>query len=504
MTGKTLNTLMRDTVAAHAHKEFLTYVSIDDEVLHLTYRAFDELVQSAAYRLCEKGISCGSIVVVHMHNNVEFLICLFALARIGAIMVPMNRENVQSEASFIVQECTPELVIAESRVISLYEAIAREVSSCAFELVNADEFSPSVLSSVKQDFPDQEVTDTDTVEVIYTSGTTSYPKGVEFTHANLLYAGEYTRWQTALSSEDVFLTTMPTCHSNFQLAALMPVVVAGAQLVLIEKYSARKFWRQVKTYRATVIQLMSMIVKTLMMQPVSHDETCHSVREALYFLPLDTQTKEAFEERFGVRIMNSYGSTESLNWVITDFPTGKRRWPSVGRVGPGYEVKLVNKQACEVPCGEVGEIWIRGVAGRTLMKGYFRNEQATKKAFPEQGWLRTGDMARADSEGFIYFVDRKVNLIKRAGENISATEIEAVLMRHPDILEAAVIGRPDPVRDEMVVAFVVPQPGRTLSVEDVIAYCTEHLARFKVPSVVELRESLPHTCSMKVARSELK
>jgi crotonobetaine/carnitine-CoA ligase len=247
-----------------------------------------------------------------------------------------------------------------------------------------------------------------------------------------------------------------------------------------------------------------MIVRTLLLQPPAESDRDNEVREVMYFLPLDTESKEAFEARFGVRIMNSYGSTESLTWVLTDFPTGERRWPSVGRVGLGYQVRIVGEDDRALPAGQVGEIQIKGERGRTIMRGYFRDEAATAAAFTEDGWFKTGDKAFCDADGFFYFADRKSNMIKRAGENISATEIENVLISCEGVAEAAVVGRDDPIRDQMVVAYVVPKAGSELSAADVLAFCRAHLAAFKVPSEVHMRAELPHTVSMKVEKKLLK
>jgi crotonobetaine/carnitine-CoA ligase len=247
-----------------------------------------------------------------------------------------------------------------------------------------------------------------------------------------------------------------------------------------------------------------MMVRTLLLQPPCEDDACNDIREVLYFLPIDTAEKEEFERRFDTRILNSYGSTESLTWVITDFSTGKRKWPSVGRVGLGYEAKIVDDNGAEVPVGTIGEIAIKGVPGRTIMKGYFRDPEHTAQTILADGWMLTGDKGYVDEEGFYYFADRKANMIKRAGENISTTEVEEVLLGHEGIKEAAVIGVPDSIRDQAVKAFVVPEEGAALDAAEIKSYCAGALAAFKVPSIVEVRASLPHTCSMKIEKKLLR
>ncbi len=297
---------------------------------------------------------------------------------------------------------------------------------------------------------------------------------------------------------------MPACHSNFQLAALTPVLVAGATLIVVEKYSASRFWQQVRDYRATVAQCVAMMLRTMMVQPVQPGEQDHCLREMLYFLSVTDEEKEAFERRFNVRLMNTYGSTETVCWVLTDPPVGPRRWPSIGRPGLGYEVRIMADDGREAAVGEAGEIQVKGVPGRTIMAEYYHDPEATARTFTEDGWLRTGDRGYRDIDGWFFFVDRKANMIKRAGENISTTEIENVLVEHPAIEEAAVIGVDDPVRDQAVKAFVLPAEGASLDAEEVRAWCAERLAAFKVPEFVEFVATFPRTCSLKIEKKLLR
>ena len=513
MTGQNVRTFWEWAARAFAEREYLVFVDAAGREERYNYRAFNGLVNQCANMFASMGIEKGDIVCVHLCSSVDFMVCLFGAAKIGAIMVPVNEQSVRDEACYVLESCRPRLVVTELPFYDLYRGIRAQypdlvpllsLARCDAVREGARNLREDIAAQPSELVADVALSSDDVCEVMYTSGTTSAPKGVEFTHANMLYAAYYTQWQVGLRGADRLLTTMPACHSNFQLAAMMPVIAAGATLVLVEKYSAHRFWDQVRRYRATVFQAVSMIVRTLLLQPPSERDRVNDVREVMYFLPLDTASKEEFESRFGVQIMNSYGSTESLTWVITDYPTGERRWPSVGRVGLGYQVRIADENDSELPAGQVGEIQIKGERGRTIMRGYFRDEAATAAAFTEDGWFKTGDKAYCDADGFFYFADRKSNMIKRAGENISATEIENVLVSCEGVAEAAVVGRDDPIRDQMVVAYVVPKAGSGLSAADVLAFCHAHLAAFKVPSEVHMRAELPHTVSMKVEKKLLK
>jgi crotonobetaine/carnitine-CoA ligase len=335
-------------------------------------------------------------------------------------------------------------------------------------------------------------------QLLYTSGTTAAPKGVMVTHANMVFSGHYGVWQASLRGDDRLATSMPACHSNFQLAALTPVLAAGAQLILVEKYSASRYWEQVRAEGATVVQLIAMMVRTMLAQPAAPSDAAHSVRAALSFMPLAAEERDAFEERFGVRLANSYGSTESIGWSVTDPPSGERRWPSVGRPGLGYEAGVFDSAGRELAAGQVGELRIKGVPGRSLMAGYWEDPAATRAALTVDGWLTTHDQGYQDAEGWFYFVDRSVNLVKRAGENVSTAEVECVLTAHPLIAEAAVVGVPDPVRDQAVKAFVRLAPGASLTEAAIREHCRARLSAFKVPAAIEVVADFPRTPSMKI------
>ncbi|MCL1848010.1 MAG: crotonobetaine/carnitine-CoA ligase [Coriobacteriia bacterium] len=514
-----LRDLWEDAAAAHPHKTFLVFQYRNGKTCEYSYCAFNEQINRTANLFAELGISKGDCVSVQICNSPEFLLCLFGLVKLGAVMVPLHSKSTLPEFRHAITVCNARLAVIEERLLDEYRQLQKDEGLLPDGIVlvrchNTESGTAAQASGLPyfDELKDRQPTQLklappldsmDTAEVIFTSGTTSQPKGVDLTHANLIFSGIYGIWQTSLRDSDRLLTAMPACHSNFQMAALTPVLVAGATLILLEHYSAHSFWQQIRDYRATITQCISMMVRTLLLQPVDTHEKDHQLREILYFMPLTNEEKVAFEQRFAVRLLNSYGSTESIGWVITDPPHGKRRWPSVGRVGLGYEARIVDDKGAELPAHKTGEIQVKGIPGRSIMKGYYNDPEATRLALDEEGWLHTGDKGYCDEDGWFYFVDRRANLIKRSGENISATEIEMVLSAHPAIELAAVIGVPDPLRDEAVKAFIVVKNGASLTVEEVLDYCRERLAAYKLPSFVEFRADLPRTCSMKIEKKKL-
>lgn len=531
--NETLRDLWQSVVERKGRRHFLTFQNRVGDVFEYTYAAFDEDVNRIANVFLDLGIEKGDHVALHLHSSPEFLMCLFGLAKIGAVAVPINEQYLADEAEYILENSDAICVVVEPLFYETYqELLARghyfpkgvvvaragtespksniDFSSIYTPLGTVEEGQQGIYdfwmmrceqSAILRD--SCELASDDPVQIIYTSGTTSRPKGVVLTHANMVFSGLYGDWEVSLRGSDRVLTSMPACHSNFQLAALMPVITAGASLIIVEKYSATRFMKQIRHYKATVIQCVAMMLRTLLLQPVDPEEKNHCVREVLYFIPITDAEKEEFEQRFNMRIMNTYGSTESIGWAITDPPVGARNWPSVGRAGLGYKARICDMEDNELPPGEVGEIQIKGERGRSVMLEYYNNPEATENTFSVDGWLKTGDQGYQNDNGWFYFVDRKVNMVKRSGENISTTELEEILEQHPAIAEAAVIGVPDPIRDQAIKAFVRFAPGESMTLAEVEQYCKDHMASFKVPTFYEVVEDFPRTCSMKIEKKLL-
>lgn len=512
--GQTLRQMWDDLADVYGEKTALLFESACGETRQYSYRDLNAEINRCANMFLALGIGKGDPVALHMDNCPEFIFCWFGLAKIGAVMVPVNARFLLSESAWILNNCRAKTVVTTASFYPLYQTMmATRAASVERIVLIAGQATPgdahTVLMHEMMNRQPETLADTpapeadDIAEILFTSGTTSQPKGVLITHYNLRFAGYYSAWQAALREDDIYLTVMPAFHIDCQCTAAMAAFSAGATFVLLEKYSARAFWSQIRKYRATVTECIPMMIRTLMAQPPHGQERQHNLRDVLFYLNLASEEKDAFIERFGVRLLTSYGMTETIVGLIGDRPGDKRRWPSIGRPGFCYEAQIRDSQNHELPDNTVGEICVKGVPGKTIFKGYYNNPDATAEALDADGWLHTGDCGYKDSEGYFYFVDRRCNMIKRGGENVSCTEIENILSTHPKIQDVAVKGIKDAIRDEAIKAFIVLNEGETLSADDFFRFCESQMARFKIPTAMEICSDLPRNCSGKVIKKYL-
>ena len=339
--------------------------------------------------------------------------------------------------------------------------------------------------------------------MMYTSGTTSKPKGVLITHANYLHGGEIMAKAMRVGPDDRHLIVLPFFHAGAHIHAFVPSLLAGASAAVMEGFSATRFWDQAIAYGATLAALFAAPVRMLLNQPDRPHHRQHRLRLVTYAQNVTPEEFEAWHARFGVRLMQLWGMTESMSLPLINPLDLPSKPLSMGMPALGAELRVVDDAGQEVPPRTVGELVLQGVPGVSLMKGYFKNPEATAEAMRGE-WLYTGDLAWMDEEGYFYFVDRKKDIIKRAGENVAAGEVEAVLRQHGAVADAAVIGVPDPVRDEAIKALVILREGQRATAEELIEWCGARLSKFKVPEIVEFRETFPRTSVGKIQKHLLR
>lgn len=510
-----LRQMWDDLALTHGNSQALIFESCDGKTSKFRYLEMNQHINRTANLFLAYGIQKGDKVALHLDNCPEFFFCWFGLAKIGAIMVPINARYKYNESAWIMQNCQPKMVVTRSSFLDIYQQVFADVATSLKHIFLITDTQIEPVEHISDFWFEQsqqhtqltqvvELSVDDTAEILFTSGTTSKPKGVIITHYNLRFAGYYSSWQNSLRSDDIYLTVMPAFHIDCQCTASMAAFSVGATFVLLEKYSARRFWQQVVKYKATVIELIPMMIRTLLSQPLADNEKDHCLREAMFYLNLSEEERDQFMARFGVkRFLTSYGMTETIVGLIGDRPGDMRRWPSIGRPGFCYQAQIRDRNNQRVGAGVIGELCVKGERGKTLFKEYYNNPEATAKTFDEAGWMHTGDFAYQDEDGFFYFVDRSSNMIKRGGENVSCSEIENIIASHPAIVDVAVIGVADDIRDEAIKAFIVLEEGETLTQEEFFAFCEKQMAKFKVPTCVEVRKDLPRNCSGKVLKKHL-
>lgn len=509
---RTLNELLAERVERDPDKTWMVFEDRQGTVSELTYRQFSDRVETVAGGLAALGLGKGDAVVVHLRNSPEFLVTWFALASLGAVMVPSNVANTAGEMEHIVGHSEAVAAVTQPDYLDVFLAVAKSVPALTTIVVaGAGEDSDlpegvmayADLSRDRVDPPQVDIDQEDVLEMLFTSGTTARPKGVLLTHANALFSGERSTRGIGLDSFDRCLTALPLFHVNAQSLTVLGALTAGATCVILEEFSATRYWAQVREHRATQTSLVAMQARTLLAQPPRDDDPDHELRRVFYAINITDSEKETFEQRFGVRFINGYGLSEAMTIVSISPVFGPQRWPSIGLPGTDRRVRVVDNDGQDVPVGEVGEIIVWGIPGRNIMKGYFKDPEATAAAVRD-GWLHTGDHGYFDEYGYLYFFDRKKDVIKRAGENVSASEVEGVLIEHPGVLEAAVIAVPDPVRDEAVKAFLVLAPDQQPTIQELQEYCRTRLAKFKVPTEIEVLDELPKTSIGKIEKKVLR
>ncbi len=517
--GKNLRQKWDEWARSYKNKTALVFEDRQGMTSSFSYQELNDDINRAANLFLSLDIQKGDKVVLQMFNSPEFFISLFGLTKIGAVAVPINAHFLCKECAYIIKKCQPKAAVIEEAFLHIYQELQRTDEDFPIEQILCTKIKENNEANTNDTYIDfnkflkrrskilnEEISinSEDTAEIMFTSGTTGRPKGIVITHYNLIFAGFYTAWQGCITKDDNYLTVMPVWHIDCQCTVAMPSFTSGATFTLLEKYSASKFWQQICYHRATLTECIAKIVITLLKQPVKPWEKSHNLRDIFYYLPISDQKKEAFTQRFNVRLLNSYGMTETIAGLIGDRPGDERRWPSIGRIGFCYEAKIIDEKGNKLPPNTCGEIYIKGIPGKTILKEYYNDSKATQRALSEDGWFHTDDMGYMDEDGYFYFIDRKSNLIKRAGENISCMEVENFLMEHPDICEATVIGIPDDIEGQTVKAFIIAKEGKVINKQQITRYCSENLAKFKVPSQIEIRESFPRTSTGKIQKHLLR
>ncbi len=488
--------------------EWLVYERADGQVSRWTYAEFLESVHQAANLLDGIGIGAGDVFNLHLSNHPAYPQLILSASYLGATVMPTNPASSAEELRYLLEHSESKVIFTEAGCLDTVQQVAgsRPVLLCETGAPIADGYPIYEANLASQTtMPPPEHSDAGcVVELMYTSGTTARPKGVMLTNASLIYGAEVFRAGSGLRHDDRHLIALPLFHAAAQCHALWPSVIAGASVAIMSHFSASRFFEQAIEYSGTMAALFGAPLRMLLNQPERLVDRAHSLRNVTFAQSLTEAQYAEWHRRFRVPLQQLWGMTETAGLPLMSPLTGGRNLLAMGRPVVGYEVKVVDETDAEVAPGQLGQLIVRGTPGRTVMLGYLRNPDATANTLRSRDdgiWLYSGDTVYYDEDGYVYFVDRGKDLIKRAGENISSTQVEAVIMGCPGVFDVCVVGLPDAVRDEIVVAVVVLKPDAELNAEQLQAHCAQHLAAFKVPEQVVFVELLPRTSVGKIQKN---
>jgi len=438
-------------------------------------------------------------VGIMLPNVAEFAVTYYGVLRAGGTVVPMNPLLREREVEYYVGDSGARLLFTWHQVA---DEAARGAKAAGAETVVV---APGALEEILADFPpdSQAVSRAgqDTAVVLYTSGTTGKPKGAELTHANLgTNAAVTAATLLHLGPEDVVMGCLPLFHSFGQTCGLNTAVAVGAALTLITRFDPARALQIIDRDRVTVFEGVPTMYAAMLAVPNRGDFDVSSLRVCVSGgAALPVEVLRGFEEAFGCVILEGYGLSETSPVAAFNHPDRERKPGSIGTPIEGVQMRVVDGEGRDVPVGEVGEIAIRG---HNIMKGYWRQPEATAEAVPD-GWFRSGDLARMDEEGYFFIVDRKKELIIRGGYNVYPREVEEVLYEHPAVAEAAVVGIPHQSLGQEVGAAVALKPGAQATPEEIRDYVKGQLAAYKYPRHVWIVDALPKTATGKILRREV-
>jgi fatty-acyl-CoA synthase len=510
LEGKEGNAMNIGQILTLAANKFPNRTAIVCEDKRFTYREFNRRVNQFANVLLRLGLRKGDKVAILLFNSHPYVEAYFATAKAGGVFTPINFRLAAEEVFYILDHSDARFFMYGQEFASLVQSIRPRLAKVEFfmaigpdPLQTAFDYETQLNESPAAE-PDLPVAEENDCQLMYTSGTTGKPKGAIITHGNLLWNLVNTILGREEKEGEVSLVIGPLYHTAALNNHFTTRIALPGTSILIKNFVPQRVMEIIQEEKVTVISGAPAVFHLLLALPNVDQYDTRSITKCTTgasILPDETKIKllKLFPNIQG--IYDLYGCTEaSPSMTILQAKDTLRKKECVGPALPFLEIKIVDDQDQSLPAGEVGEIICRGP---NVMKGYYKDPQATKGAL-KGGWLYTGDLGRMDEEGFVYVVDRKKDMIISGGENIYPREIEEILYHHPKIQDAAVIGIPDPLWGESVKAFVALKKGEVMREEEVIEYCKNHLASYKKPKTVEFLNALPRNPSGKVLKTMLR
>ena len=503
-----LGEILEQQAAQRGDSPFLTIV---DSGRRYSYREFNGLANRAAHGLFGLGVRKGSYVALMLPNSVEHMICSYALKKLGAVEVAINHDYRGPGLARMIDLTESPLLVTETGLLEPITQVLDDLTHVrTLVVVGAD--TPTTLArreslpfdgimAERDDNPGHALSDTDTAFVLFSSGSTGLPKGCLLSHRYAVRNAESVIGTFGLTDRDVVYTPWPLCHYGSAVCEVVSALMTGGQVALRSRLSISRYWDEVRAVGATWCMMMGGSQRWLWDREPSPEDRDHQLRFTWGGpFPVD---RAAFEDRFGLRTAYCYGLSDAGNLSIESIDV--REPPnSCGKVRTEcYDVRIHDENDDEVPTGEVGEIVCRPLEPHVILEGYYGLPDATLEAFRNL-WFHTGDLGYFDADGYLFFVERKKQIIKHSGESILPAEVEEIVHAHPAVAECAVIGVPNELREEDVVVFVVLADGARLSAEELRAHCEGFMARWMVPGRVRFLDEMPKTTTGKPALGKLR
>ncbi len=492
---------------------FTTRIALVYAGKEISFRTLNEKSCQAANSFLKLGIKRGDRVAFMTHNCLNYIYCRLGLAKIGAIPVPLNFMLRKNEIAYIVKDSQPKLFFVEDTLVPHVEEVKNDLKGISrygwFGIgdgtkkpdgwMDSEEFfAPDVPTKDPEVFVDSD----DVATIMYTTGTESFPKGVMTTHFNYFMSMFHLACDCDFKRDDVMIIDIPLFHVA-GTTLLMGAITFGSKAIIEYAPDPVNILKKTVEHKVTMWVYPPTLYQVLPMMPNFETYDLSSLKK---FITFGTVLPPVVHERWktikpDLQWRNYWGQTESSPVGTTSSPeVFDKKIASIGIPDTGATVKVFDDHDNEVPTGQVGELVIRGPF---VMKGYWKNEKLTEKTL-RNGWLHTGDMGYIDEDGYIIFKDRKKDMIKTGGENVSSQEVEGLLLKHPKVAQAAVIGMPDPHWTEAVTAFVVRRPNEEVTEQEIIAFAKDTMAAYKVPKKVIFMDQLPMTPTGKILKREIR